>query len=268
MFIGIGLLGYALSVVAAALVTAKSKELKGMANFNLNGHLVIINFPGLAKIKRLITELRCDPSIGKNTPVILIDEVLQELPPELQDMDVHFVRGNPTRDETLTRANIDKAAHAIVLCQAVGAAHPDSLNVTITLAIEARNKNIHTVVECLDPGAEELLKKAGCDRVVCISRFDAHFISQELLNPGVQEVMDELLSSSYGQQIYLTPIQTGASEPFFSTLLTSCQGKGHLAIGLRRSGKILLNLAPHFPLEEKDKVITIGPSRERRFTLA
>jgi len=267
MFIGIGLLGYALSVVATALVTAKSKELKGMGSFRLKDHLVIINFPGLAKVVRLITELRYDPSIGKGTPVVLIDEDLQELPLELQNMDVRFVRGNPTRDETLLRANIDKAAHAIVLCKSTGTAHSDSLNVTITLAIEARNKKIHTVVECLDPGAEELLKKAGCDRVVCISRFDAHFISQELLNPGVQEVMDELLSSGYGQQIYLTPVQTGVQEPFFADLLTSCHGKGHLAIGLRRGGKILLNLEPQFLIEEEDKVITIGPTREQYFTL-
>ncbi|NMC73565.1 MAG: two pore domain potassium channel family protein, partial [Geobacteraceae bacterium] len=35
MFFGIGLLGYALSMVAAALVTEKTKELKGMMTFSL-----------------------------------------------------------------------------------------------------------------------------------------------------------------------------------------------------------------------------------------
>lgn len=268
MFIGIGLLGYALSVVATTLVTAKSKELRGMASFTLDGHLIIINFPGLAKVERLITELRHDPSVGKDAKVILIDEDLQELPPELHDCGVSFVRGNPTRDETLLRASIDKARHAIVLCKTPGAPHSDSLNITITLAIEARNKKIHTVVECLDPCAEELLKKAGCDRVVCISRFDAHFISQELLNPGVQDVMDELLSNTFGQQIYLTPITLSRPNACFAEILALCGKKEHLAIGIRRCGKILLNLSGDFAVENNDHAITIGPNRVSSFALS
>ncbi|MBI5559194.1 MAG: NAD-binding protein [Deltaproteobacteria bacterium] len=268
MFIGIGLLGYALSVVAATLVTAKSKELKGMGSFKMDGHLVIINFPGLAKVERLITELRHDSSVGKEAKVILIDEDLQELPPELISCGVSFVRGNPTRDETLVRANIDKARHAIVLCKTPGAPHSDSLNVTITLAIEARTKKIHTVVECLDPCTEELLKKAGCDRVVCISRFDAHFISQEMLNPGVQDVMDELLSNTFGQQIYLSPISVGPPGAQFTRLLAVCRENHHLAIGIRRGGSILLNLTPDFTVEENDHAITIGPKRVGSFALS
>ncbi|MHB8811131.1 MAG: potassium channel family protein [Desulfobulbaceae bacterium] len=45
MLVGIGLLGYALSVIATVLVTAKNKEIKGMSNFKGEGHLVIINHP-------------------------------------------------------------------------------------------------------------------------------------------------------------------------------------------------------------------------------
>ncbi|MFZ5761104.1 MAG: potassium channel family protein [Thermodesulfobacteriota bacterium] len=267
MFVGIGLLGYALSVVATALVTAKSKELKGMASFTEHGHLVIINFPALAKVERLISELRLDPTVGSKTRVILIDEDLQELPAELQDSSVSFIRGNPTRDETLVRASIDQARHAVVLCKNPASPHSDSLNVTITLAIEARNKKIHTVVECLDPRTEELLKKAGCDRVVCTSRFDAHFISQELLNPGVQDVMDELLSNSFGQQIYLTPISMGRSAGHFAELLNVCRQQQHLAIGIRRGGRTLLNLSGDFQVEKNDVVISIGPNRISSFGL-
>lgn len=265
MFIGIGLLGYALSVIATALVTAKSKEMKGMGCFNLEGHLVIINFPGLAKVERLIMELRHDPTVGRDAKVVLIDEDLLEIPAELLDRGVNFVRGNPTRDETLIRASIDRARHAIVLCKTPGDPHSDSLNVTITLAIEARNKKIQTVVECLDPCTEELLRKAHCDRVVCMSRFDAHFISQELLNPGVQEVMDELLSSTCGQQIYLVPITIGQRPVVFAGLLGRCQDMGHLVIGIRRAGKILLNLASDFALAENDQAITIGSKRAKSF---
>jgi voltage-gated potassium channel len=97
-----------------------------------------------------------------------------------------FVRGNPTRDETLTRAAVDTAATALVFSKKPGDPHSDDKNIAITLAIEGRTPKVQTVVECVDFSAQELLKKAGCDGIVCTSRFDAHFLNHELLNPGVQ----------------------------------------------------------------------------------
>jgi voltage-gated potassium channel len=264
MFLGIGLLGYTLSVIAAALITAKDKELKGMSAFELNGHLVILNFPGLAKIERVLAELRNDASFGRETKVVLIDEELTELPPELVGQGVHFVRGNPTRDATLVRASIDRARHAVVLNKRPGDPYADTLNVTIALAIEARNHKINSVVECFDPATEELLRKAGCDRIVCTSRFDAHFVSQELLNPGVQEVMDELLSSVQGQQLYVTPIQQPETRKF-PDVAGRCRAQGHLAIGIRRGTAPILNADPDLVLQPDDLVITIGPSRPKSF---
>jgi voltage-gated potassium channel len=264
MFLGIGLLGYALTVIAAALITAKDKELKGMSSFELNGHLVIFNFPGLAKIDRVLAELGNDPAFGRETKVVLIDEELEELPPELVARGVHFVRGNPSRDTTLARAGIDRARHAVVLNKRPGDPYADTLNVTIALAIEARNHKINSVVECFDPATEELLRKAGCDRIVCTSRFDAYFVSQELLNPGVQEVMDELLSSVQGQQLYVTPINQPEMQKF-PDVAARCRAQGHLAIGIRRGAAPILNADPDLVLQPDDLVITIGPSRPKSF---
>ncbi len=45
MMVGIGLLGYVLSIAASSLVESKTKELHGMGEYRLEGHLVILNFP-------------------------------------------------------------------------------------------------------------------------------------------------------------------------------------------------------------------------------
>ncbi len=60
MFFGIGLLGYVLSIAATALVEAKTKELHGMSDFKLKDHLVILNFPGVGKLLRVLDELAHD----------------------------------------------------------------------------------------------------------------------------------------------------------------------------------------------------------------
>ena len=258
MVVGIGLLGYALSLLAAALVTSKTREVKGMSSFNLNNHLVIFNFPGLGKVQRVLEELYLDPSFDRHRQIVLIDEQLEELPPELQKRGVHFVRGNPARDETLTRAAVDKASHAIVLCKSPGDPASDNLNVAITLAIEARCRSVQTVVECVDPASEELLHKAGSDRVVCTSRFDSLFISQELLNPGVQGVIADLFSARGGQQIYFTPLSRSES---FRELSERCRSLGHLALGLGRDGSVRLNVPDQERVVATDQVVTIGAAR-------
>ena len=258
MVIGIGLLGYALSLVATALITSKTREVRGMSSFNLKDHLVIINFPGLAKILRVLEELYLDSSFDRHRRIVLIDEHLDELPPELQKRGVHYVRGNPARDETLTRASIDRASHAIVLCRTPGDPVSDNLNVAITLAIEGRCRSVDTVVECADPASEELLHKAGSDRVVCTARFDSLFLSQELLNPGVQDVISDLFSARGGQQIYFTTVSKTET---FRELAERCRKMGHLALGMSVAGNVKLNVSDDTQISTGEQVITIGATR-------
>ncbi len=263
MVIGIGLLGYALSLVAATIIEAKTREIRGMASFRLHRHLIIFNYPGLAKVKRVLEELFQDPSFGGDRQVVLIDEVLDELPAELAALQVHFVRGNPTRDETLLRAAIDEASHAIILSRVPGDPASDSHNMAIALAIEGRCKGVTTVVECVDPASEELLRKTGCDQIVCADRYDAYFLSQELLNPGIQGVISQLLSVHDGQgkqQLYFTPF-AGSVSRAYTELARLCQQMGHLPLGVQQQGDCRLNLGDDFLVMTGDRLITIGPTR-------
>ncbi|MBI3203261.1 MAG: potassium channel protein [Myxococcales bacterium] len=259
MAFGVSLLGYVLSLVASALVQAKNKELHGMASHSLDAQLVIINFPSLSKVERVLDELTADPTFG-GRDVVLIDEDLTEVPPELASRGVRFVRGNPTRDETLTRADIDHAEYVVVLAKQPGNPHSDDQNVAITLAIEARKHKVHSVVECVDYSAQELLKKAGCDAIVCTSRFDAHFLSNELLNPGVQEVVDELTTNLRGQQIYISTIERSEGIGF-TKVAEHCKKHGHIAIGARIGGAKELNITDDRKLAKGDAVISIGAQR-------
>jgi voltage-gated potassium channel len=265
MFFGIGLLGYVLSLAASALIEQKSKEAHGMGQFDLTEHLVICNFPNLGVVEHVLDELAADAAFDRRRGTILIDQDLVELPPELAKRDVCYVRGDPSRDETLARANIDEAKHVIVLSKRPNDASSDLQNLAIVLAIEARNPKVHSVSQCVDPDNEELLRKAQCNRVVCTSRLDAHFVATELLNPGVQDVVHELTSALHGEQLYITPF---AGPPCrLSELSLSCQKQGHLLIGLRRAGTVSLNVAPDYQVQTDDEAVTIGTSRLARLAV-
>lgn len=261
MFFGIGLLGYVVSLGTTALVEARSKELRGMLPVKLEGHVVIFNFPGLAKIQRVIAELRHDEEFGHAHEIVLVDEELAELPPELARESVHFVHGPPTSDDTLQRANIDQATHAIVLAKRAGDPQSDAQNLVITLAIEARTKAVRTTVECVEVSSQELLRKTGCDSIVCLARFDAHFIGTEVLQPGMQSVVDTLMSTVTEQQLCLSPVPSGASK--YSDVVVACKGQGHIPLGILRGAESLLNIAESEKLADGDRVISIGTQRLR-----
>jgi voltage-gated potassium channel len=255
MLFGIGLLGYVISLATSALVESRTKELKGMSKITETGHVVIFNFPTLDKVERLVDELRAEGA-EHGRDIVLVDEDLTELPPELEKRHVRFVKGNPSRDETLERANIDKAAHAIVLSKKQGDSHSDAVNLSITLAIEARTRSVRTTVECVEVAAQELLRKAGCDSIVCLARFDAHFLGNEVFQPGMQTVIDDLMSANVGQQLQLSPVPSSAAT--FGDVVALCKKKGHVPIGLLRDHASMLNPGTDVKVTSTDKIISIG----------
>jgi voltage-gated potassium channel len=258
MFFGIGLLGYALSMIAAAFVSSRTKEMRGMSSFSLKDHLVVFNYPGASKLARLLEELALDPVFGKGRPIVLVDEDVEELSPEMMKWNIRFVRGNPVRNETLERASVRSASHALVLSKKEGDATSDNLNVSIALAIEGCNSWVSTVVEIVDQASVELLRKTGCDRIVCTSHLGAQFLSQELLNPGIQEVVEDLMSVKGGQNIYLVDVDGIAT---FGEAAQRCRAKGHLAVGIRSAETVCLNPDERTRLGPGNRLISIGPSR-------
>lgn len=264
MFVGIGILGYVLSTVSTALVFSQSQKMKGLGKMKLKGHLVVINVPSVAKVEQVIRELRRDPTVGGDTEVVIVSEELEELPQVFHGHDVHFIKGNPTRDETLTRASIDDAAYVVILCRDPKDSASDNLNLAITLAIESRSSHVVTAVECIDPGMVDLLRKAKCDRIVCLSRFESRFISHELLNPGAQSLIEDLICSAGGQQLYITaipPTRLGT----YGDLSRICHAAQHVLIGIRRGREQIFNPADETPLLAGDAAVTIG---ERRLLFA
>ncbi len=261
MIIGVGIFGYLISTIATTLILAQNRKFRGMGSTQMTGHILIVNTPSVTKVEQVIRELRRDPSIGGDTPVVIVSNDLEELPAVFVGRNVHCIKGNPTNDDTLTRANVKDAQYAVVLCRDPKDSGSDNLNLAITLAIESHNSAIITAVECIDPEMEGLLRKAHCDRVVCLSKFESRFVSHELLNPGSQSMIEDLLCSSSGQQLYVTPIDDELSMTIYAHLRELCAKKQHLLIGIQRAAKPMLNLPEDTSLQPGDCAVTIGASR-------
>ena len=258
MLVGVAMLGYILSALAAVLMENKLKELKGMSNIESENHIIICRFIGLSSTMQLVHELRQDP-LTQAKPVVVIDEKLEELPKELAEAKVTFIKGDPASDSVLSRANVSQAQSVILQAELTDSENSDLKNLAIALSIEKTHPEIHTVVHCLNPDNVRFFDRCGCDSVVCIMKLVNQVIVQELQDKGVHKVVSELTSNAFGKQFYVGEIPSGIST--FGELSESFAKKNSMAIGLRRGEQNILAPEAEYQIEPTDQAISISSNR-------
>jgi voltage-gated potassium channel len=259
MLFGISVLGYLLSTLATFLIEERSKELKGMSELSVRDHILIIHFPGTARVQAVLAELRRDPKT-KDAPVVLIDVGLEELPEPLARAGVRFVRGDASKESTLERACFRDATFAIVLSGDPNDPSTDDANLAAALTLEHLHPGIFTVAECIDPERVDLLYKAGCNAVVCLTALATNLVVHELLDPGVQKVIGEATNNHSGQSFYMVDV-VSAGQASYGAARQVLEARGCAALGLEQKGKLVLNPDPSTPLHDGDRVVCIAPTR-------
>lgn len=259
MIFGISVLGYLLSTVASFLIEARSKELKGMVALDLKDHVLLVHYPGVPRIAKLVNELRADAKTADKAIVLIADE-LEELPQALADTGLRFVRGAATSLEVLERACLKRATHAIVLAPNAMDPRSDDQNLAAVLTMERLNAELHTVCEVVDAERVALFYRAGADSVVCLASLTSNFLAQELLDPGVQRVLEEITNNSYGQQIYIATVEQ-AGQSSYAEVRELLQTKAALALGIERGREVLLNPDAKEAIQAGDQIICLAAKR-------
>lgn len=261
MLFGISILGYLLSVVATYLIEARAKELRGMGEAISRDHILLVHFPGLSRLRAVVAELRNDPTSAKRQ-VVLIDEALEELPPAMHDQNVRYIKGDPTKEATLERANFREASNAIVLAADSLDAHSDHQSLAVALTLEKLHPDIVTTVEVVDPERVPLFERAGVDGVVCLASLGSNILVQEALDPGVHDVLHQITSNTFGQQVYLVDVAE-LGDPTWGGVVKQCFTLNVLAIGLQREEELILNPGPTAEVRTSDRVVCIAGSRPK-----
>jgi hypothetical protein len=127
--------------------------------------------------------------------------------------------------------------------------------VSTTLVIERANNRVNTVVEIVDQASAKLLHEA---EILCTSYLVAHVLGPELLNLGIQEVVEDLLNAKSGQNMCLLD-DNGVTT--FAEAAARCSAKGYVAVGIRSAADVLLNPDESTTLNIDDKIISIEAFR-------
>jgi len=258
MLLGVGILGYMLSLVATAMLESTMLETKGMKNVILTDHVVVCGFGTVDKVLKLIQEIRKDSSTC-DTDIVIIDDTIEELPPELRDDKTHFVRGDAAREVVLRKASMETARAVIVQANTADPEGSDNHSLKVVLTVESLCPSALTVAECLNPENEIFFKRAHCDSVVCIASLAEQMLVQELQDPGIAQIVSELTSNARGKQFYIIDLLN--TPRTYAEACESFNAKNAIMMGIQRGGETVILPADDFPIVKGDRLILVASHR-------
>jgi voltage-gated potassium channel len=251
MFVGIGFLGMFTATIASIFVERRIKEGRGLKIRNFRDHIIICGWS--KKAKEVILEL-----LGEKKPIVILAN-LDEKP--IEDKLVYFVKGNPTKEEDLIRANIKEAKSVIILADDT-VPSPDATSVLTVLAIETLNPNVYTCVELLDSNNIRHVKRARADEVVVSGEMSSKLLASAARNPGITQIFSELITSKYGNFVYKVPLpKKYIGRSFDDTFFELKRDHKVILLAFERENKFIANPIDEYIFKEGDQLIFIGRSK-------
>lgn len=261
MFFGIGLLGMLSGNLATIMISKRIRENKGMETTNLENHIILCEWNH--RSRAVLKEIRADPQT-EDTPIVLIADI-EEKP--IDDQNLFFISG-AVNEETLQKGNLEKAATIIVLGDdTLEPTARDAKVVLTTLTIETLSPQVYSVVELVDQSNEQHCRRANADEIIIGSELSSHLLASAARDHGISTVVSELLSSRYGNDLFLFPLPDKLiGKTFIDGLVTMKKEEQATLLGLRKGNKgaLITNPDAQYILSREDYLIIISKRRPHK----
>jgi len=262
--LGIGFIGFLLGVVVDAVLEQMTRKKKGFAKMHHKNHYIICNCPSKTKIIQIVEELRAAPdSLGLQ--IVVIDNDIEEQPVCFKEKSIHFIKGEPTSEDAFLRAGLSQAQGVLVLAKKAGSTGSDAETFAIGTVIKMiQNKSSYPevsqrlVLELVDRRNRSLLEKVEADGIVAGEGISEHLLVQELCNPGLSAIFDQLISYKFGAEFYLTACKLSGKKLKDIQIAAIHQDQNIQVLGLIRDGVSHLSPKNGMQIEESDQLIVLA----------
>ncbi|MRX54870.1 potassium channel protein [Bacillus idriensis] len=250
ILIGAGFVTTYFATLSAAAFQKQHSYLKGDTTYKYGNHIVIIGWN--EKTSELIETFQ---KIKPYKNLVLIDDTLEESP---LIENLHFIRGNPTIDRTLVKANIEHADAAIITAnQHKNESDADMHSILILLALKGINPDLYTVIELVTGLQLNNAKRAGADEIIKSYQLSSHLMMNSYLAKyGLSSVYSEL-NPANGNYFKIVPIPEELIGVTFHAASHALLEKELLLIGIKKGDKTKLNPPISQVLHQDDLLILI-----------
>lgn len=262
--IGIGFIGFLFGVVLDSVMEQITKKKKGYAKMHLKDHYVICNCPSKKKVLKIVDELRTLAEFQRRH-VVIIDSRLNEQPISFKEKNIHFVKGDATSEQVLERAGIYNCSGVLILAKESGNPASDAETFAIGTVIKMMYdkasiaaEHQRVVLELVDRKNRPLLERVGAGGIVAGEGISDHLLVQELHNPGLSNIFDQLISYEFGAEFYLMPTKLDG-RLLREIQIAAIKDEDHIQIlGVVREGETYFSPVHDFVIEPSDRLIVLA----------
>ncbi|MGY1602158.1 ion channel [Geodermatophilus sp. SYSU D00815] len=223
--------------LATALQSLRGRRLRGVVALDLRDHVVLLGYtPG--RTERIIAELTAER--GSQVALCAWDDVAENPVPDQPA--VHFVRGDLTHEDVMTRACVDRARTAIVDVR------DDNEALAVAVAVDHANPRVHLVVALRDLGRRDNLRYVN--QAVQVVQWHMPFLlSEEAADPGLTQVYNDLMSSGGHGNTYSFTVPAGFPHTTFGDAQTFLgRTYGATVLAQRTEGELVVSPPWETPL--------------------
>ncbi len=211
MFAGISLLSLITATISSIFVSKKIREDQGLESIKYENHIIICGWNNRAES---IIDTIFLLSKQKQPKIILVNELpereINTVLDKFRKNRVKFIRGDYTRNAPLERANI-KDADAVILLpdlSQIDFSSADDKTLLATLNIKSSYSKLKVIAFIMNKENEVHLKRAKADEIFISDQFADFIIASNVLEPGLTNVLSEILNPKGKNTISSLPIPT------------------------------------------------------------
>jgi len=244
MISGIGVLGLFLVSLTEFFVEQSLKRRHLIRSF-MEQHIIACGWD-----KRL--EIAIKELLAAKQQIVVVAEV-DNIP--LEHKQLLFIKGDPSNDENLTRANVTRAFRALI------SGRTDTETLLAAIAVKKLNPGIHTTCIVADPKVIQALKKTGVDQTFSADEFLGLLLSRSVFVPKIAAFMKEMLDIQ-GMDLHQERIPAEfEGKTFLEVIELFKQRYEVIPVGIVRNSEVKVNPVKELKLERNDELLYIAEDK-------
>jgi voltage-gated potassium channel len=251
LFLGAGLMGYAVTMVAQFIIEGKLRELWGKRRMKerlkvMKSHYILC---GAGNTGMVVTmEL-----MKKGYRFVVIDTNVKVIQ-ELIEQDIPAIEGDATLDEVLLEAGIDRATGLVT------ALPHDADNVFVALTAKGVNPDIFIISTAAKIESVPKLKRAGANYVVSPNIIAGARMASVIMRPSVVDFLDATMAGQdrglQMEELSIQPRSFLAKKALKDAEIR--QRSGAIIVSVKRGDRSVINPEPTYVFEPGDILIVLG----------